>query len=173
MLLRERTTELRQQPGVARAGPMAVLSAFGAPTWPQWAPGATAFPRRRKEGLLSRNQLSNNTGSNNTFAFAAKRARPSSGRQRPKRRNPKLRCAKQPKRSGEKKQGSKGFPWHSNHLSQRGRSSEWVGIGTFRFAKVASGSRSLVSRHFCIKLENCPPLAGSTCLVSANVRENF
>ena len=136
------------------------------------APGATAFPRRRKRGLLSRNQASNNTGDNSTFAFAPG-GMPYPGRQRPKRRDPNLRRARQPKHSGEKKQNSKNFPWHSNHLSQRGRSYGWVGIGTFRFAKVASGSRSLVSRHFCIKLENRPPLAGSTCLVPAKVEKNF
>lgn len=132
-------------------------------------------PEELGGGVLSRNQPSNNTGGNNTFAFAfaATRARPPSSRHRPKRRNPKPRRAMQPKESGEKKQTLRNFPWHSNHLPQRGRSCGWVGIGTFRFAKVASGSRSLVSRHFCIKLENCPPLAGSTFLVSANVRDNF
>lgn len=151
---------------------MAALSAFEAPTWSPRTPGATAFPRRRKRRLLSRNQASNNTGDNSTFAFAHW-TMPPSGRHRPKRRNPKQRRAKQPEQSGEKKQDVRDFPWHSNHLSQRGLKLRWVGIGTFRFAKVASGSRSLVSRHFCIKLENCPPLAGSTCLVLTKVEQEF
>ena len=132
-------------------------------------------PEELGGGVLSRNQPSNNTGGNNTFAFAfaATRARPPSSRHRPKRRNPKPRRAMQPKESGEKKQNLRDFPWHSNHLSQRGRSCGWVGIGTFRFAKVASGSRSLVSRHFCIKLENCSPLARSTGLVRQMYGRNF
>ena len=134
--------------------------------------GQQAFPQRKKRGLLSRNQASNNTGDNNTFAFAPG-ALPPSGHPGPKRRNPKPRRATQPEQPEKKKQDVRDFPWHSNHLPQRGRSCGWVGIGTFRWSKVASGSRSLFSRHFCIKLENCPPLAGSTGLVSANVRENF
>ena len=161
---------LRRQLGATRAGARPRSARRQGPNGHQL--GTAAFPRRRERGLLSRNQASNNTGDNSTFAFAPG-AMPHSGRHRPKRRSPTLRRAGQPKQSGEKKQGSKNFPWHSNHLSQRGRGCGWVGIGTFRFAKVASGSRSLVSRHFCIKLENYPPLAGSTCLVSANVRENF
>ena len=135
--------------------------------------GATKkIQKKGGKGVLSRNQLSNNTGGNSTFAFVPG-TMPHSRRHRPKRRNPTVRRATQPEQSGREKQYSKNFPWHSNHQSQRGRSCGWVGIGTFRFAKVASGSRSLVSRHFCIKLENCPPLAGSTCLVLTKVEKNF
>lgn len=151
---------------------MAALSALGAGAWPQRAPGAMAFPRRKERGLLSRSQASNNTGGNSTFAFAPG-AVPRPGRQGPKRRNPRPRRTAQQKQSGRKEQDLKDFPWHSNHRSQRGRSCGWAGIGTFRFAKVASGSRSLVSRHFSIKLENCPPLAGSTFLVRAKVEQDL
>ena len=81
--------------------------------------------------MLSRNQLSNNMGDNSTFAFA-QRAMPPSGRQRPKRRSPKPRRATQPEEPGKEKRDVRDFPWHSNHLSQRGQSCGWVGIGTFR-----------------------------------------
>ena len=123
-------------------------------------------------GVLSRNQLSNNTDSNSTFAFGPG-GRPNAGHSGPKQKSPPPRRAKQPEGWGQRGRGEKDFPWHSSHLSHLGRGRGWVGIGTFRCAKVASGSRSLVSRRFCIKLENCSPSARSTGLVLVNVRENF
>ena len=160
-----------RQSGAARASPWPCSAYSKCPRGPN-GPQAQRHSHEEEKRLLSRNQANNNTGDNNTFAFAPG-AMPCPSCQQPKRINPTPRYAMRPEQSGGEKQCSKNFPWHSNHLSQRGQSSGWVGIGTFRFAKVASGSRSLVSRHFCIKLENCPPLAGSTYLVSANVRENL
>ena len=129
-------------------------------------------PEELGGGVLSRNQLSNNTGGNSTFAFGPG-GRPDAGHSGPKQKSSQPRRAKQPKGWRQKGRSEKDFPWYSSHLPHLGRSRGWVGIGTFRCAKVASGSRSLVSRRFCIKLENCSPLARSTGLVLANVREKF
>ena len=57
--------------------------------------GATKKIQKKGGGVLSRNQLSNNTGGNSTFAFVPG-PKPQDGHYWPKQKSPKPRRAKQP-----------------------------------------------------------------------------